>query len=245
MSTRKIRRTVGKRNPFLQRSPRIQHGRRDVGIVVDQALLECLQRLVHSRRLNVDLRRSAPDHHLAIGLGLELRNVVADLAGEVALVLADLLMLRRETLHPALVEGRRHRLDALQKVLHALDLIAVEHASRLGSVIQVAAEDIPARKHQVIELRNRRPILDQRRAIIGALSQPDRSHLRHRSKRLGKSSANCLYTGDERGRNRAHAGNHNSKFSCCWLDARCIRRRGVGCRHCDTYPSYTCKFQFP
>ena len=127
--------------------------------------------------------------------------------------------------------------------LHALELIAVEHAGRLRRVVQVAAEDIPAREDQVFELSDRRQVLDQRRVVVGPLAQPDRSHLRHRSNRLGKSSANCFYSGDQRGRHRAHAGNHDSKFSCCWLDARCIRRRGVGCRHCDTYPSYRANFQ--
>ncbi len=63
------------------------------GSFVDQALLKRLQRLVGSRLLQKNLRRAAPDHHLPVGLRLELGNVIPNLVRQVALVLARLLLL--------------------------------------------------------------------------------------------------------------------------------------------------------
>ncbi len=86
---------VGEGDAFLERGPGVHHRGRDAGVVVDEALLEGFEGLVDGGLLEEDLGGAAPDHDLAVGLGLELGDVVADLVGEVALVLAGLDFLAR------------------------------------------------------------------------------------------------------------------------------------------------------
>ncbi len=86
---------VGEGNAFLEGGPGVHHRRRDAGVVFDQALLEGFEGLVDGGLLEVDLGGAAPDHDLTVGFGFELGDVVADLVGEVALVLAGLDLLGR------------------------------------------------------------------------------------------------------------------------------------------------------
>jgi len=165
---------------------------------------------MHRALLNEDLGRTAPDHHLAIGLRLELCNVVANLVGEVALVLANLLHLGVEALDPALVERGGHRLDALQKRPHAVELIAVEHVGGLRGVVQIAAEDVPASEDDVVQVGDGSPVLDERRVVVGALAETDGSHLAHRADGLCEAAANSLDAGNQRRCNGSHSGDHDS-----------------------------------
>ncbi len=181
------------------------------------------------RRLKKDLRRSAPDHHLAGGLGLELRNVVANLVRQVALVLAGLRLLRCQALDVVLVECGGHRLDRFEIRPDRFKLVVIEHLRGLRGVVQVAAEDVPPGKDEVVELRDGSEVFDQRAAAVGAFSKPDGAHLGRRSNGLCKAFADCLYSRDQCGGNGPHAGDHDAEFSSCRLDAGRVLRRGAGC----------------
>ena len=165
---------------------------------------------MHGLGLVVDLGRAAPDHHLAIGLRLELGDVVADLVGEVALVLADLLVLRGEALDVALLKGRGHGLDGFEEGPHALQLVAIKHSGGLGGVVEVAAEDVPAGEDEVVERSDGREVLDERGAVVGALAEADGAHLGHGADGLGEASANSFDAGDERGCDSAHSRDHDA-----------------------------------
>ena len=76
--------------------------------------------------LEEDFGRAGPDEDLAIGLGLELGDVVADLAGEVALVLAGLGVLGGQALDVVLVEDGGHGLDRFEEGANLVEGVAVE-----------------------------------------------------------------------------------------------------------------------
>jgi len=101
--------------------------------------------------LKIDLSGAAPDHDLAVGLVLELGDVVADLVGEVALVFASFGLLTFEPLDIVLVEGSGHGLDGLKERLDLFQLVAVQNLCGLCGVVEVAAEDVPAGEHEVVE----------------------------------------------------------------------------------------------
>ncbi len=152
---------VGERDAFLEGGPGVHHGGSDAGIVVDEALLEGFEGLVDGAALKEDLGRAAPDHDLAICSGLELRDVVANLVGEVALVLAGLLVLGREPLDVVLVEDGGHGLDGLKEGADGFEGVAVEHLGSLGGVVEVAAEDVPAGEDEVFKRGKVDELLDE------------------------------------------------------------------------------------
>ncbi len=200
-------------NAFVQRGVGVDLRRRDRRIVLEQSLLEGLDRLVAWRLLEEDLRRSAPDHHLPVGLALERLDVVAHLLRQIALGAARLHMVAVQALHIVLAEDRRHRLDALEIRLDLLQMIALEHRRRLRCLVHVLVIDIPAGKDDVVQLRQRHKVLDQRCGVVGPLAQPDGAHLRHRSDRLRKPAAHCLHASNQRSGHRTHPYHHDSQFA--------------------------------
>ena len=84
------------------------------------------------------------------------------------------------------------------------------HARRL---VDVVLEDVPAGEDDVVQVRQRYKILDQRRLVVGALAQADGAHLRERADRLGESAANGFNAGDHRGGDGAEADHHDSQFA--------------------------------
>ena len=223
---RQVRRAVGEGHALAQRRVGINLRGRNGDVVVLQALLEGLDALVHGRRLDENLRRSAPDHHHAVHGLLEGPNVGPHLLGQVALVLALLHVRAVEALHVVLVEDRRQRLDRLQVGLQLLQRLLVQHLGVRGGLVDVVLEDVPAGKDQVVQIGQRHKVLDQRRFVVGALAQADGAHLRQRSDRLGQSAADGLDSGDHRGGDGAQADHHHSQFArggrnlaCCLLAA--------------------------
>ena len=85
--------------------------------------------------LEKDLGGAAPDHHLALGLCLERGDVVPDLVGEIALVLAGLDGGAVEALDVVLVEDAGHRLDRLEKGSDLGQLVAVQDLRMRGGVV--------------------------------------------------------------------------------------------------------------
>ncbi len=102
--------------------------------------------------LEEDLSGAGPDHDLTVGLGFEGGDVVANLVGQVALVLAGLDGLAGEALDVVLVEGGGHGLDGLEERAHRFELVALENAGGPGGVVEIAAEDIPAGEDDVVEV---------------------------------------------------------------------------------------------
>ena len=144
--------SVGEGDAFLEGGPGVEHGGGDAGVVFDEAALEGFEGLVDGGLLEEDLGGAAPDHDLAVGAGLELGDVVADLVGEVALVFAGLDLLAGEALDVVLVEDGGHGLDGFEEGAHGLELVAVEDVGGFGGVVEVAAEDVPAGEDDVVEI---------------------------------------------------------------------------------------------
>ncbi len=224
---------VGEGDALLEGGPGVEHGGGDVGVVVDQAFFKGFEGLVDGGLLEEDLGGAAPDHDLAVGFGLELGDVVADLVGEVALVLALLGAGAVEALDVVLVEGAGHGLDGLEEGLDLGELIAVEDLGVRGGVEEVAAEDVPAGEDEVGELGDGGEVLDEGGAIVGALAEADGAHLGGGANGLGKASADGFDTGDQGGGDGSHAGDHDAELALCGGDiGRLWCGGGFGCGHC-------------
>ena len=88
------------------------------------------------------------------------------------------------------VERGGHRADVAQCVGDLLDVPAgFEHAGALGRDVGVVRERIPCAEHEVVERGERHEVLDQRRAVVGALAEADGVHQRQRADRLGRARA--------------------------------------------------------
>jgi hypothetical protein len=160
--------------------------------------------------LHVDFGGAAPDHDLAVGFGFELGDVVANLVGEVALVLAGLGFFGGEALDVVLVEGRWHGLDGLEERSDLFELVAVEDLGGLGGVVEIAAEDVPAGEDEVVELGDGDEVLNERSAVIGALAEADGAHLRGGTDGFGEAAADSFYACNECGGDGSHAGDHDA-----------------------------------
>ena len=178
--------------------------------------------------LQEDLCGAAPNHNQAAGArGLfEIANVFPNLLGKFHLVLAFFHIAPVEPFHVISVENRFARLDRRHEGLDLLQQFAFEHA-RFGSCgIHVVFKNVPASENQIFKPRQREEILNSWRAVIGALSQANRAHLRERPDGLGQTFTNRLYTGHKRGGDGAHAGNHDAQLAGCRLDGRVFRFSG-------------------
>ena len=70
--------------------------------------------------------------------------------------------------------------------------------ARTRGRVGVVRNRIPGAEDQVLERGQRDEVADQRGAFVGALAQPDGTHLRDRSDRPSRPAADVLHTGDER-----------------------------------------------
>ncbi len=181
-----IRRRVRVRQPFVNRRVRVDHARRDRRIVRVEPFLERRERLMRRRLRQEDLGAAAPDQHQAIEpvRRLEPTNVVDELLGEILLVLALLDVRTVEAFDVLPVENGRHRLHGAKLVLDLIELPGVEDAGRLGRVVAVVLEDVPAAEHELVEPGERHEIADERRSSLRPLAQPNGAHLRQRADRL-------------------------------------------------------------
>ena len=205
---------VDEGDAFLESGPGVEHGRGDVGIVFDEAALEGFEGLVDGGLLEVDFSGAAPDHDLAVGAGLELGNVIADLVGEVALVLAGLGVLRGEALDVMLVEDGGEGLNGFKEGADLFELVAVKDLGGLGGVVEIAAEDVPTGEDEVVEGGDGGEVLNEGGATIGALAETDGPHLGDGADGFGEALADGFYAGDKGGSDCPHAGDHDAEFSC-------------------------------
>ena len=133
---------------------------------------------------------------VAAVVGLEPPHVRDQLIGKVLLVLALLDVRTVETLHVLAVEHGRHRFDGGEFVFHLFEQLLLEHAGVLRRLVAVVFENIPAAKHDVVESGQRHELADQRRAAVGALSEPHGPHLGQRADWFRETLSNGEDAGD-------------------------------------------------
>ena len=90
-------------------------------------------------------------------------------------------------------------------------LPAVEHAGAGGGDVGVVGEHVPRAPHDVLERGERHEVLDQRAAVLGALAEPDRAHLREAADRQAHAALDELDAGDEGGGDRAEADREHAE----------------------------------
>ena len=164
--------------------------------------------------------------------GLEVADVLADLLGELPLRGALLDVVAVEALDVMLVEGGRHGLDRLEEVGDGLDvLVAVEDAAADGGLVGVVGDRVPGAEDEVVEARQGHEVLDQRRAVFGALAEADGAHLGQRADGLGGAAPQVLDAGDERRRDGAEADDEDAELALAL--GRC---RESGCRRSLSLP---------
>ena len=143
------------------------------------------------------------------------------------LPIAPLDVVGVDVLHVRAVERRGHRADVAQRVGDRLDVLAgVEHPGPLGGDVGVVGERVPRAEHDVVELGDRREVLDHRAAVVGALAEADRVHQRERADRLGEAALHQLDAGDQGGGDRAEPDGQDAEAPVGRLHGG--RRR---CRH--------------
>ena len=116
--------------------------------------------------------RAAPDHDEAAGARrfLELANVGPQLLGQIHLVLAGFHVGACELSHVVLVKHSLAWLDGLEERPNSIDECTVQHARVACRCIHVIGEDIPPRKHEVVQIGERHELFDFGRATVRALS---------------------------------------------------------------------------
>ncbi len=183
MSTVRFGRTVGERHTFLQRGVGVDHGGRNVFVIGAHAFFEGRHRLMHRPSFDEGLGRATPDHDQALGAAglLEVADVVAQLLGQLHLVLALFHVGTVEPLHVILVEDSFARLDLGEKGLDLVQQRDLEHARVARGGIHVVFEDVPSGEDQVVQPGEWNEFVDLRRASLGALAEADGAHLGERA----------------------------------------------------------------
>ncbi len=199
----------------LERGVRVNLARRDFGIVVREPGLEGFQRFMHRRRTMEDLGRAAPDHHGARDAGtfLEIPDVVHQHRGLVHLGARFLQIGAADVAHVVLIENCIHRMKFFQRLAHLLQEPTIEHRGVERGVVGAVLVNVPAAEFEILELRERHEILDQRRAALGALAETNRRELRQRSDRRAEAALNRLDSRDERSADRADAGKQHAELA--------------------------------
>ncbi len=111
------------------------------------------------------------------------------------------------------LEHGRHGLDRREELGNRLDVLLLQHAGLPRRRERVVRDGIPGAKNDVLEVRERDKVLDQRRTIFGPLPQPDGRGLRYRADRLRQPAADTLDSCDERRGHGAKAGRENTELT--------------------------------
>src|SRR5205823_2189007 len=153
------------------------------------------------------LRRGAPDSDDTVQtvLSFEVANVLAKLFCEITLGLPALHIFAVNTSHITIVERRRHRLDLAKEIREWFDVALLEHSRFARGRERIVGDWIPGAEHQIVELRQRDELLDQRCTLLRALSQANRRHLSQRADWFREAAPDTLDAGDESRRDRAES----------------------------------------
>ena len=152
----------------------------------------------------------------------EVANVLAQLLGEIELVLPFLDVRSVNLFDVVMIEHSFHRLDRTQAPLYLAEQVALEHARFRGGRVHIVFENVPPGEHQVVEAGEGNKFLNLGRPSFGPLPETDRAHLSERANRRSNSPAHGFHARNKGGCNRAHAGNHHPEFSL-----RGMNRKGV------------------
>jgi hypothetical protein len=147
-----------------------------------------------------------------------LANVVAKLLDHVGLVARGLHVDAAQPLHVLLIERARHRHDRAELVLDGGQVTFIEHLGVARKAQRVPGKDVPRAEHEVVQRRERNEVFDTGHPPLGALSEADRAKLRHRANRWRQTAPGEQDAGDERGRDRAEAGQQDAEFSASRSD---------------------------
>ena len=131
-------------------------------------------------RFDEDLRARTPDHHesLALVVLAETVDVLADRVQHRALRRRGLHVLPIEIAGVLALERGLHRTDFTQRIADRFDVLsAFEHSCSTRSDVGVVGKDVPGSPDDVFESCQGNEVLDQRGAILGPLSEANRSHL--------------------------------------------------------------------
>jgi hypothetical protein len=185
-------------------------------VVVAHRLFESLEIFIDGVLLEEDFGRSRPHHHepRTLVLALELFDLRDQLLGQIEFVLPRFDVVAVQTLHVVLIEDGFHRLDLLQRRLEFREQFFFEHARVHRRVVGGIGEDVPRAEDEIVQPRERDEILDRGRAILGALAETDRAHLRQAADRLGQSHLDCFDTRDERRAHRSEADEQHAELAC-------------------------------
>ena len=107
----------------------------------------------------------------------------------------------------------------------------VKDAGTLGRDVRIVGERIPTAEHEIVELRERHELLDQRHVVIGALAEPDGAHLRERPDGLRHPPLGELDPRDERARDGAHADRRARRGALRRVSPREAGRSAISGRH--------------
>ena len=124
--------------------------------------------------------------------------------------------------HVFLIEDGRHRMERLKRLAQLVEQRRFEDARVLRGLEGVVLVDVPSAEHEVVEIRERNEILDERSAALGTLAEANGRKLRERSDWRAESALHRLDTGDEGGADRAHARHQHAELAGRGRDADVI-----------------------
>src|SRR5262249_39046811 len=111
------------------------------------------------------------------------------------------------------VEHRLYGSNRGERFPKLIEQRSIQDTGPLGGLIGVVFENVPGREREVIQVRERNEIPDQRTAPFGPLTQPDGGELGDRSNGFRQTPANSLDAGDEGCRDSSHTRDQNPEFS--------------------------------
>ena len=166
-------------------------------------------------RLDEAFGRSTPDGNQAAGLAgfFEVADVLAELLGQVHLVLALLYVRPVDFLDVFVIEDGLHGSDGAEAAFDFVEQVALEDSGVAGGGVHVVFENIPAGEDQIVEAGKRDEVFNFGRAAVGALAETDGSHLGEGADGVGDSLAYGFDACHERGGNGAHAGDHHAELA--------------------------------
>ena len=229
-----VGRSVRERHALQQRGVRVQHRRGDRRVVGIDGRIERLEVRVGRSEVDEDLGRAAPDHHepVAAVLLTERTDVVTQRVEHRAPPDRPLRVGSLEPRHVRRVERRAHRPDRAQRFGDRLEVaLYVKHAGVDRRDVRVVGVDVPGTEDDVVEVRERDEVLDERRAALVATPQPHRPELGEGPHRLGHPPADQLDAGDQRRRDCAQADAQDAEAPISRPNGRWRGERGRSRRH--------------
>ncbi len=123
-----------------------------------------------------------------------------------------------EPLDVPLIEHGRHRLDGLELGLDLVEQGCFEHPGGAGRLIGVLFENVPAAKHDVVEVDEWNGVFDVGRTTFSALPQAEGPHLGQRADWIGQAFPDGQYSGNGGRADSPEADEQDAQLAFCWSD---------------------------